>query len=317
MIQFPRVRYCLDAPSWAATRQASVPVFLAPPTLRSAWPRLAGLAASSPATVAAARRAGCDLRSTLRFLLWLDTAQCFGIEALESSDEITSVLGRHLPEPRESSLKRAVSVTAVIIAKNEETILPAALRSLESFADELIVVDDRSTDATAEIARDMGARVLTRSLSTNFAAQRNAGLAEVRTAWAVCIDADERLEPELAPLARQLMAWPGADSVFAPVLNLITERGAAPVHWPDVKVRIFRARLRYRGAVHERLDGWRRPMFLPLSGPYFQHEKTLLSQHRSTLRYEAIDPRPYTREEIASVKEEMAQLERAQNDERD
>jgi hypothetical protein len=319
MVRFPRVRYCLEAPSWPATSQASVPVFVAPPRLRCAWPLLARRAAARTSTLIDAQRAGADLRSALRFLLWLDTARCFAVEALEGGDELTAALDRHLPRPSEATRKSPVAVTAVVIAKNEEAALPGALRSLEPFADELVViVDDQSTDATGQIATEMGARALTRSLGGDFAAQKNAGLSAVKTEWVICIDADERLESGLGPLLRQAMAWPEADAVFVPILNLITERGEEPVHWPDVQARVFRAHLRYRGVVHERVERWRRPLFVPVSGPYIRHEKSLLRQHRSTLLYDEIDPkRPYTREMIASVKEEMARLESARPSELD
>jgi Glycosyl transferase family 2 len=312
VIQFPRVRYCLEPPDWGAIRQPATPTFATPPTLRSAWPRLVGLAAARANVIFDARRAGADLRASLGFLVWLETARCFGVQELEGDDQITYALNRHLSAAAPSPPGTHGGVTAVVIAKNEEATLPDALRSVQELADELVVVvDDESTDATAEIARAMGARVLIRALRGNFAEQRNAGLAAVGTDWVVSIDADERIEPELLPMFRQLMAWPQADSVFVPVLNLIAERGEDPVHWPDVKVRVFRSRLRFQGAVHERLEGWRRPMFTPLSGPFIRHEKTLLTQHRSTLLYDEIDPRrPYTREEIASVKDELTRLER-------
>jgi Glycosyl transferase family 2 len=309
VIEHPRAHYWLEARSWEETRQAQFPVHVATPRLRSAWPRLPGLAADQRKLLLDARRAGIGLRSSLAFLLWLDTASCFGVQALEETDTASEVLGRHLPTPSAEAATRPGAVTAVVIAKNEEDALPGALRSVAGLVDELLVVDDESTDGTAEIAREIGARVITRKLGASFADQRNAGVEAARTDWILAIDADERLEPELGPVLRQLISWPGADSVFVPVLNLITERGTAPVHWPDIKVRLFRQNLRYHGDVHERVDGWRRPMFGPLSGPYFRHEKTLLGQHRSTLLYHSIDPSPYSSEEIASVREEIADLE--------
>jgi Glycosyl transferase family 2 len=307
----------VQAPSWSATREADIPVFLAPPHLRSTLPVLVRRAASRPATLIDGWRAGADLRAGLRFLLWLDTARCFGITELDVSDEVTAALSRHLPPAEAPIPAERASVTGLIIAKNEEECLPGALDSLAPFADELLVVDDLSTDATAQIATDMGARVLRRELQGNFADQRNAGLAVVRTEWAVCIDADERLEPELIPYLHQAISWPRADAVWVPTLNYITAPGEEPtlVHWPNMQVRIFRTRLRYQGAVHEWVGGWHRPVFTPLSGPYVRHEKTRLNQHRSTLLYNAIDPTPYTREEIASVKEELVRLEHHQPDE--
>ena len=54
---------------------------------------------------------------------------------------------------------KSVTLAAVVIARNEEAQLGACLEALR-FADEIVVVLDRSTDRSAEIARARGARVI-------------------------------------------------------------------------------------------------------------------------------------------------------------
>ena len=88
-----------------------------------------------------------------------------------------------------------LSLTAVIIAKNEEEMIAPALDSV-SFAEEIIVVDNSSTDSTAEIAKKMGARVI-RIDSNDFSELREAPLKKIKTEYVLYIDADERVSGEL------------------------------------------------------------------------------------------------------------------------
>ena len=63
------------------------------------------------------------------------------------------------------------NISVVIIARNEEQNLPRCIGSLSSFED-ILVVDDGSTDHTVKVAVQLGAKVLSHSLK-NFAEQRN------------------------------------------------------------------------------------------------------------------------------------------------
>lgn len=82
-------------------------------------------------------------------------------------------------------------LTVVVLAKNEEHNIERCLRSVD-WCDELVVVDDFSSDRTAQIAIAMGARVLQRQFD-NFAEQRNWALREgkLRNEWVLMLDADE------------------------------------------------------------------------------------------------------------------------------
>ena len=95
-------------------------------------------------------------------------------------------------------------ISAVILAKNEEKNIEECLKTLK-WADEVIVVDDESTDKTVEIAKENGAIVYSHPLNNDFSAQRNFGLEQIRQAhckqaqgdWVFFIDADERVSPTL------------------------------------------------------------------------------------------------------------------------
>ena len=97
-------------------------------------------------------------------------------------------------------------VSVLVLTYNEEDNLPRCLASV-AWADDVLVVDSFSTDRTAEVAREHGARVLQRAFDT-FAGQRNFGTDEgdLRHDWVLHLDADEvvpdALRDELLAIVR-------------------------------------------------------------------------------------------------------------------
>lgn len=93
-------------------------------------------------------------------------------------------------------------ISFVIPAHNEELLLPVTLRAIHFAATavgerfEIVVVDDASTDATAEVARAFGAHVL-KVNRRHIAAVRNAGGRSARGEFLVFVDADTRIDEEL------------------------------------------------------------------------------------------------------------------------
>lgn len=108
----------------------------------------------------------------------------------------------------------APAISVLILTKNEEHDLPAALASV-AWSDDIHVFDSCSTDATAEIARAAGAQVHTRAFD-DYAAQRNAALAlEFKYPWVLLLDADERPTPELsAEMQRVVLEAPANTAGF-------------------------------------------------------------------------------------------------------
>jgi (heptosyl)LPS beta-1,4-glucosyltransferase len=88
-----------------------------------------------------------------------------------------------------------VKISAVIIAKNVENLIADCIDSV-GFCEEVIVIDDGSTDRTADISKHLGAKVFT-LLARSFAERRNYGLRKAKGTWVLYIDADERVSPEL------------------------------------------------------------------------------------------------------------------------
>jgi len=112
-----------------------------------------------------------------------------------------------------------MNLSAVVLTKNEEGNLRDCLESLK-FCDEVIVIDDGSTDKTVEIANQLGAKVYTRPLNGDFSAQRNFGLAKASGKWVLSIDADERVGEKLKG---EILAEVGRDA--NPIVGYFVKRG--------------------------------------------------------------------------------------------
>lgn len=103
-----------------------------------------------------------------------------------------------------------VSLSIVILTRDEEANLPFALESLAGLGADLFIVDSGSTDRTLDIARAAGCTVVAHDFTTH-ARQLNWALDNlpIRTDWVMRLDADERLTPELvAELHEKLTAMP-------------------------------------------------------------------------------------------------------------
>lgn len=99
------------------------------------------------------------------------------------------------------------TISAIVIAKNEEAMIADCLDSL-SFCDEIIVVDGGSEDRTVEISRRMKAAVFEHK-TNDFSDMRNVGLQKASSDWILYIDADERVSEELQKEITHLITFSG------------------------------------------------------------------------------------------------------------
>jgi len=88
-------------------------------------------------------------------------------------------------------------LSAIVLTKNEEANIEKCLNSLY-FCDELIVIDDFSSDKTLEVCQKHKAIIFQRHLNNDFAAQRNFGLRKPNENWVLFVDADEAVSKQLA-----------------------------------------------------------------------------------------------------------------------
>lgn len=105
------------------------------------------------------------------------------------------------------------TVTALILTKNEEEMLPLCLERLK-WADEILVVDSGSDDDTQEIARKLGARVLLHDFE-GFSEQTNWGMDQSESDWVVQVDADELAARRLGESIRAVVESNPAEDIFA------------------------------------------------------------------------------------------------------
>ena len=108
-----------------------------------------------------------------------------------------------------------MSISVLILTLNEERSIEACLDSV-AWCDDVVVLDSFSTDRTKALAQARGARVMQRAFD-NYAAQRNYGLNEIqyRNPWALMLDADERVTPELqAEMLAAVRAAPSDAGLF-------------------------------------------------------------------------------------------------------
>jgi glycosyltransferase involved in cell wall biosynthesis len=148
--------------------------------------------------------------------------------------------------------KQKLNITAIVLAKNEVEMISNCIETLR-WCDEVIVIDSGSTDDTAAIAENAGARVV-RHKSDSFAQLRDLGLRHVKTDWVIYIDADERVTPRLYQEIAVNIETENAD-----VLQMFRENicyGQVLRHggWQnDMVTRIFRksALKGWHGVIHE------------------------------------------------------------------
>ena len=116
----------------------------------------------------------------------------------------------------------APRLSALVVARNEAARIGTCLERLR-FADETVVVLDRSTDATAEIARAAGARVLEGGWEIE-GERRNAGIDACTGDWILEVDADEWATPELAAEIGARLPVASAGYFIVPMANHIGDR---------------------------------------------------------------------------------------------
>jgi len=94
-------------------------------------------------------------------------------------------------------------LSVVIITKNEESRIGECLRSV-SWAGEIIVLDDESTDRTREVCEAFGAKVFIRRMDIE-GKHRNYAYGLAAKNWVLSLDADERVTPLLAGEIREIL----------------------------------------------------------------------------------------------------------------
>ena len=131
------------------------------------------------------------------------------------------------------------NLSVIIITKNEAVNIRACIESV-AWADEIIVVDSGSSDATVEICRELGAQVYVHDWP-GFGMQKNRALGYATKDWVFSIDADERVTHELREGIQSAMQRGQAQGYEIPRLSSFCGRYMHHSGWyPDYVLRLFR-----------------------------------------------------------------------------
>ena len=181
-------------------------------------------------------------------------------------------------------------LSACVITLDEADRIGDCLASL-AFCDELVVVDSHSKDRTREIAAEHGAVVIERDWPGHVA-QKEFAVRAAAHDWVLCVDADERLSPELAAEIQALReaGFPGhAGWRFPRLSNYLGTWVRHGTWYPDLQLRLFdRRRGRWGGRdPHDRVELEGEPG--RLRGDLVHHPYRSFAEHLATIdRYTTI-----------------------------
>ncbi|MDD2688676.1 MAG: glycosyltransferase family 2 protein [Candidatus Omnitrophica bacterium] len=132
-------------------------------------------------------------------------------------------------------------LSAVVITKNEERNIRGCLDSVAGFADEIILVDDESSDKTVDIAKEFTNKIIIRKMDVE-GRQRNFAYAKARNLWVLSLDADERLTSELKKEIKEVLTDNTKYNGFTiPRRNFIGDYWVRHGGWyPSPQLKLFR-----------------------------------------------------------------------------
>lgn len=157
-------------------------------------------------------------------------------------------------------------LSAYVLTFNSDVYLRDVLQQLARCAEDLVVVDSGSTDATLAIARDAGARVVFRKFD-DFIQQREFAAQECAHDWVLFVDSDEIIDDELIDEINRMKAA-GFDSLDYDGYRIRREwyvlgkrvHTIYPVKCPDFRVRLYNrtsGHFDMTSPVHEKIVGLR------------------------------------------------------------
>lgn len=207
--------------------------------------------------------------------------------------------------------KRAVrskkTISACLIVKNEEELLPQCLESMKDFVDEIIIVDTGSTDRTVEIAKRFGARVYHHPWENDFSKHRNQSISYASYDWILIMDADEAFFTQDAPNIKRIVQETRSDFLYLQCYDL---GKTGEVHGVFNQVRLFKNGLgmHYTKNVHNQLQVTGKGEYTRLRFKHYGYDLTpekMEAKHirTTTLLKEMLEINPedaYSRHQLAA-----------------
>jgi glycosyltransferase involved in cell wall biosynthesis len=148
------------------------------------------------------------------------------------------------------------TISVCMIAKNEEKNIKNSLECARKFADEIIVVDTGSEDATPEIARSMGAKVYFFPWRDDFSAARNESLKYATCDWILWLDADDVIDDVNIERIKELkkILPPEKDEAYLFLIeSKIADGGEDPWYWYQLRMFPNHKDIKFEGRIHEQV----------------------------------------------------------------
>lgn len=137
-------------------------------------------------------------------------------------------------------MNKNVKISVVILAKNEEHRIVNCIKSVNNWANELLVIDDESSDNTKAVAESLGAKVIIKKMEIE-GKHRNWSYNQAKNEWVLSLDCDERVTDELKKEINHTLANTKHTHFSIPLRNYIGNYWIRYGGWyPAAKVRLFR-----------------------------------------------------------------------------
>lgn len=152
-------------------------------------------------------------------------------------------------------MKNNITISACLMVKNEEEMLPQCLESIKDIVDEIIVVDTGSEDRTVEIAKSYGAKVYHHPWENNFSKHRNQSISYATGDWMLMIDADEELNTKnlsAAKMREALANVPEKNNAVLATLIDLKRSGRENVRFKFARLFRNTPDFHYEGVVHNK-----------------------------------------------------------------
>lgn len=147
-----------------------------------------------------------------------------------------------------------VTISLVMIVKNEEANLRRCLESIYSHVDEIIVVDTGSSDCTMDVAKRFGAKVFEFEWVNDFSAARNYALEQSTSDWNIVLDADEYVTSNIDNLKQFLADNKSKQVIGKLVINSKTVLDGEQKNTRSSVSRVLPSGVFYYGRIHEQVN---------------------------------------------------------------
>lgn len=135
-----------------------------------------------------------------------------------------------------------MKLSVVISAFNEEKLIEDCLKSIKFVADEIILIDNTSSDKTAQIAKEFTDKIFVRvNDPVNLNKNKNFGFSKAGSDWILSLDADERITNDLAKEIKSAILNKVINGYEIPRKNIIFGKWIKhSIWWPDYNLRLFK-----------------------------------------------------------------------------